>query len=71
MVTIELEPTSEDILKELAARHGQSVSELVRQILEDFLAFRNLSDDTSADWAESSIALTPEILPPESWDEEK
>ena len=71
MVTVELEPTSEDCLKKMAARHGQSVSQLARQILEDFLAFRNLSDDTSEDWAESSIALTPEILPPESWDEGK
>lgn len=71
MVTIELAPTSEDRLKELAMRQGQSVGQLASQIVEDFLAFRNLSEESSDRWAESSIALTPEVFPAEQWNEGK
>lgn len=34
MVSINLEPTTEECLKNLAARNGQSVDQLARQILE-------------------------------------
>lgn len=71
MVTIELAPNSEVRLKELAMRQGQSVDQLARQIVEDFLAFQNLSDESNDHWAESSLALAPEVFPAEPWDEGK
>jgi predicted transcriptional regulator len=69
-MVIHLEPTTEERLKELATTSGQSIDQLARQILEDFLAFRNSTQDSSDHWAESSTALTPEVFSDENWEEE-
>ena len=70
MVTIELASTTEECLRNLAALQGQSVDQLASQILEDFLAMQNPTGDSSEDWARTSLALTPEVMPVETWDEE-
>lgn len=69
MVTIELESGLEACLNALAARRGQSPNQLARQILEDFLAFRNRRDSPDEEWAEASVALLPEVASPECWNE--
>jgi predicted transcriptional regulator len=69
MVSIHLQPTTEKSLRELALGTGQTLDQLAQQILEDFIAIQNATNDSSEDWAQSSIALTPEVFTDEPWEE--
>jgi predicted transcriptional regulator len=69
MVSIQLDPIYQKRLNDLASAQGKDGTELARQILVDYLDFQSLPNDTADDWAEASVALTPEIMPEEHWDE--
>jgi hypothetical protein len=69
MVAIELGPIDQDRLHRLAASQGQDEATLARRILLDYLDLQALPTDSDADWAESSIALAPEIMDQDRWDE--
>jgi len=71
MVTVQLKPEQERQLQKLASASGQDASELAARILSDYLMFQTLSEDTEEQWAESSVALTSEILDREHWDHEE
>lgn len=68
MVSIQLDPTQMERLDNLAKRRGENADELARRVLVDFLDFSRLENDTDDDWAEASVALTPEIMDQEKWD---
>ena len=71
MISLQLDPVTEERLRQLAASQGQDIAALAKRVLEEFLEFQILQPDTEAEWAGASVALTPEILPRESWPEEK
>ncbi|HZL89801.1 MAG TPA: hypothetical protein VFB96_15655 [Pirellulaceae bacterium] len=68
MISIELDPAQQKQLDSLAASQGQDGATLARQILLDYIEFQNVPSDTDDQWAEASIALTPEIMESETWD---
>jgi predicted transcriptional regulator len=67
MVTIDLDPTMEQRLRELATARGQDVQELARHVLEEYLDLQSWGKDRAEDWAEASAALAPEIMPEDTW----
>ncbi|MDX1947467.1 MAG: hypothetical protein SFU86_18850 [Pirellulaceae bacterium] len=69
MLSIALDPTHQQRLDALAHAHGQDGPTFARQVLLDYLDFQSLPGDTDAAWAEAAVALTPEIMPTENWDE--
>jgi predicted transcriptional regulator len=69
MVTIQLDPKREERLRELAAADGQEIGDLARRVLEDYLDFQAWPQDDPADWAAASVALAPQVLREEKWDE--
>lgn len=69
MLSITLDPTHQQRLDELAQARGQDGPTLARQVLLDYLDFQALPSDADSAWAEAAVALTPEVLPPEKWDE--
>lgn len=69
MITIHLDPAREERLRQLAESQGQDKSQLAQRVLEDFLDAKAWPEDSSDDWADASVALTPEILPKDDWEE--
>ena len=69
MVTIQLEPADERRLEELAQSQAKRASDLARDILEDYLRFHTLPQDSEDAWAEASLALIPEVFQDEDWAE--
>ena len=67
MITIQLSPEFEQRLQQLAQSSGQESSAYARRVLEEFLAIQNWPKDQDRDWAESSVAMTPECFPHETW----
>ena len=65
MITIHLDPTREERLRQLAESQGQDKSQFAQRVLEA----RAWPEDSSDDWADASIALTPEILPKDDLEE--
>jgi len=70
MITISLDPARESQFKRLAESRHEDVGHLARQVLEDFVDANSWREDTDEEWAESSVALTPEVFPAESWNKE-
>jgi predicted transcriptional regulator len=69
MITIELDARHEDRLTQMAKDEGQDAAELARHILVNFLDFQELVPDSDEEWAKASVALTPEIMVHEDWDQ--
>jgi predicted transcriptional regulator len=69
MLTVELDPAQQQRLDQLAATQGEDGATLARRILLDYLDFQSLPNDTDEQWAEASVAMTPEVMEPEDWDE--
>ena len=70
MVSIQLDPRHQECLDDLAKRRGENATDLARRIVVDYLDFQALPRDTEDDWADASVALTPEILDQETWESE-
>lgn len=70
MFEIELDPSREQQLRQLAASKGQPVSEFARGLLEEYLDLLQWGEDTPEQLAEASIAMLPEVLAEESWEDE-
>lgn len=70
MVTVDLGPEREEQLRQLAKSRGEDVSALARQAIEDFLDVQGWTADTEADWAAASLAMSPEVLTDDAWDED-
>ncbi len=68
MIAIQLDTAHQKRLEELAAAKGQDGTELARRIIIDFLDFGELPRTSDEQWAEASVALTPEIVDQENWD---
>jgi predicted transcriptional regulator len=69
MVAIELDSVHQERLDKLAEAQGQDKATLARRIIEDYLDFEAMGGDSEEAWAQASIALTPEIMGPEDWNE--
>ena len=69
MIPLELSPEKEKQLRDLALARNEDLAQLVRRAVEEFLDLQAWAKDSADEWAESSVALTPEILPDEAWDE--
>jgi hypothetical protein len=69
MVAVQLDQGREEVLRQLARAEGAEPADVVRRVLEDYLDFRSLPKDELADWGESSVRLTPEIMSDENWEE--
>lgn len=70
MVAVQLDQDREELLNRLARAEGAPPAEIVRRVLEDYLDFQSLPKDDAAYWAQASVALAPEIMGDEYWDEE-
>ena len=71
MITVDLDPERERQLRELARSRSEDPAQVVRRAIEEYLDLQGWGEDSAEEWAESSIALTPEVLPQESWDEDE
>jgi predicted transcriptional regulator len=69
MVAFSLDPIHQQRLEEIARSQGQDGAMIARQVVIDYLDFLALQGDSEEAWAEASIALAPEIMEPEDWDE--
>jgi predicted transcriptional regulator len=69
MISIDLDPTHQQRLDSLAKSQGQDGATLARRVLMDYLDFQALPADSDADWAEASIAMSPEVMGKENWDD--
>lgn len=69
-ITIHLNSNQEKQLRRIAAHQGTDVPELVHEVLEDYLALQQWQKDSPEDWAQASLALAPEIMEKENWEEE-
>jgi predicted transcriptional regulator len=67
MITIQLNPSVEERLKQLALARGQDASQLAQRVIEEYLDLQGWTPDSAEDWAAASSALAPEILPEETW----
>jgi prepilin-type processing-associated H-X9-DG protein len=67
MISIHLDAETERRLRQLAESLGQDVSTLAGHVLEDYLHWRAMPQDSAREWAESAIALAPEVFPEEVW----
>ena len=70
MVAIELDQNREKLLDQLARSEGAKPADIARRVIEDYLDFQSLPKDDAAAWADGSVALTPEIMGDENWDEQ-
>ena len=70
MITIQLSPSVEERLRQLAAARGQDACQLAQRAIEEYLDFQGWPEDSAEDWAAASSALAPEILPEEKWTNE-
>ena len=69
MIALDLDPTTEERLRQLAASEGVDLPAFVRRVLADHLQFQAWPADSEEQWADTSVALTPEVMPSESWSE--
>ena len=69
MIALDLDPTTEERLRQLAASEGVELPAFVRRVLGDHLQFQAWLADSEEQWADTSVALTSEVLPSESWPE--
>lgn len=69
MIAIELDAGHQNRLNALAAAQGEDGATFARRVLLDYLDFQALPTDSDAAWGQASIALTPEIMEPENWDD--
>jgi len=69
MVSIQLDAVQQRRLNELAKSQGENGEAFAHRILVDYLDFHGLPSDSEDDWARVSVALTPEIMQQETWDE--
>ena len=69
MIRIDLDSTQQKRLDELAKAQGQDGAALARRIVLDHLDFEALPHDSDDARAEASIALVPEIMDQENWDD--
>jgi hypothetical protein len=69
MISIDLDAVHQARLNSLAAAQGEDGPSLARRVLLDFLDFSALPADSEAAWAEASVALSPEVMDQESWDD--
>ncbi|MEX2172813.1 MAG: hypothetical protein WD872_00540 [Pirellulaceae bacterium] len=69
MVAFNLDPARQQRLDELANSQGQDGATLARQVVMDYLDFQALPNDSEEAWAEASVAMTPEFMDQEDWDE--
>jgi len=69
MMSIQLDAVQQKRLNELARSQGQNGEAFACRILVDYLNFHALPSDSEDDWAKASVALTPEIMQHETWDE--
>jgi len=67
MVTIQLDPIKEQRLRELAASRGEALDQLAQRIIEEYLD--TWTKDTQEDWAEASVALAPEVMAEDAWED--
>ncbi|MEX2172031.1 MAG: hypothetical protein WD851_22105 [Pirellulales bacterium] len=67
MVTLQLDLANEELLEELAKRHGQDVAQLATHIIQAYLDAQGWSHDSAEQWAVASEALTAEIFAEENW----
>ncbi len=70
MVSIHLDPIHEKQLGELAKSQGQDAADLARRVLIDYLDLQSLPHESDGQWAEASVALTPEVIDNDPWDED-
>lgn len=69
MISIELDAAHQRRLYSLAQSQGQDGATLARRVLVDYLDFQALPADSDADWADASLALAPEVMSDDGWDE--
>lgn len=69
MISIQLDDAKQQRLRELATSAGQDVAQLIQRIVDEYLDAQAWREDSAEDWATASVALTPEILAGESWDD--
>jgi hypothetical protein len=70
MVAIELDQNRQELLVQLARSEGTKPADVARRVIEDYLDFQSLPNDDAAAWADGSVALAPEIMGDENWDEQ-
>ena len=68
MVAFNLDSDHQQRLDDLARSQGQDGAALARQVLMDYLDFQALPNDLEEAWAEASVAITPEFMDQEDWD---
>ena len=69
MITVQLDETTEERLRQLAASEGQDVAALVKRVLEEFVELGAWRADAEEDWAEASVKVAAETFPSEVWPE--
>ena len=65
MITIQLDAATEEKLRMIAEAQQQEVSALASRVLGEYLQFHLATADTEEEWAESAVALAPEVIAPE------
>jgi predicted transcriptional regulator len=70
MITITLDAAREEQLRKVAEARHQEPSLLAQRVLEQYLEFNAATEDPEDAWAEASAALSGEVFPEESWEEE-
>lgn len=69
MINIQLDPALEQRLGKLAEAQGQAIADLIRGIVEEYLDLQAWHKDSEEAWGAASLALAPEVLPDEQWQE--
>jgi hypothetical protein len=69
MISVTLDTTHQRLFDELAAAAGEDSNSLARRIILDYLDFQALPADTEEHWSAASIALAPEFMGEENWDD--
>jgi len=69
MIPVDLDSTHQRQFDELAAAAGEDSASMARRIILDYLDFQALPADSEEEWAAASIALAPEVMGEENWDD--
>jgi predicted transcriptional regulator len=69
MISVDLDFAQQKRFEELAAARGEDPSVLARQIILDYLSLNPSEEATDEEWAATSVALTPEIMGEELWND--
>jgi len=70
MATVQLDPSREKHLDELARAEGRDPRQVAQRIIEDYLDFQMLPEDSEELWAEASLQLAPEVIDDEPWSDD-